>query len=103
MQFDADETQPRHRRCRQPLCDDHKIGEGRIERTVPIGFSEYAGMDIGRDNGLVVDPLYKGLAPYALTGTVWKVVFDLKPARVVDEISLHQGASQATAAAGASA
>jgi hypothetical protein len=31
------------------------IGEGRIERTVPIAFSSYAGMDVGHDNGLVVD------------------------------------------------
>jgi hypothetical protein len=36
-------------------------------------------MDIGRDNGLVVDLDYEDRAPYAFTGTVKKVVFDLKP------------------------
>ena len=37
-------------------------------------------MDIGRDNGGVVDLAYEDKAPYAFTGTVKKVTFDLKPA-----------------------
>ena len=37
-------------------------------------------MDIGRDNGLVVDRAYEDKAPYVFTGTVKQVVFDLKPA-----------------------
>jgi hypothetical protein len=32
-----------------------KIGEGHMPKTVPIAFTSSAGMDIGRDNGLVVD------------------------------------------------
>jgi hypothetical protein len=35
-------------------------------------------MDIGRDNGLVVDLAYEDKAPYAFTGTVKQVVFDLQ-------------------------
>ena len=50
-----------------------------MPHTVPIAFTSYAGMDIGRDNGLVVDLAYEDQAPYAFTGTVKQVVFDLKP------------------------
>jgi arylsulfatase len=67
-------------------------GEGKMPRTVPIAFSSYAGMDIGCDNGLVVDLAYEDKAPYAFTGTVKKVVFDLKPATHEDEKTLHEHA-----------
>lgn len=59
---------------------------------MPIPFSSYAGLDIGRDNGLVVDLAYEDKAPYAFTGTVRKVVFDLQPATHEDEQALHQHA-----------
>ena len=65
------------------------IGEGRIPRTVPVAFSSYAGMDISRDNGLVVDLDYEDRAPYAFTGTVRNVVFDLKPAPIDEQSGLH--------------
>ena len=56
------------------------IGEGKMPHTVPVAFSSYAGMDVGRDNGLVVDRAYEGKVPCAFTGTVKKVVvFDLSP------------------------
>ncbi len=57
-------------------------------------------MDIGRDNGLVVDLDYEDKAPYAFTGTVKEVVFDLAPATHQDEISLHQHAAHHAVAAG---
>ena len=66
-------------------ANDKQVGEGRLDHTVPIAFSSYAGMDIGRDNGLVVDLAYEDKAPYAFTGTVKKVVFDLKPPSHEDE------------------
>ncbi len=48
-------------------------------------------MDIGRDNGGVVDLAYEEKAPYAFTGTVKKVVFDFKPAGTHEaEKALHQ-------------
>lgn len=58
-----------------------------------MAFSSYAGMDIGRDNGLVVDRAYEDRAPYAFTGTVKNVVFDLKPTTHEDERALHEHAS----------
>ena len=60
-----------------------------MPRTVPVTFTSYSGMDIGRDNGLVVDLDYEDKAPYAFTGTVRKVVFDLKPATHEEEKALH--------------
>ncbi len=61
-------------------------------------------MDIGRDNGLVVDLDYEPKAPYAFTGTVKQVVFDLKPVMAHDdEQALHQHASLNAVAHGVSA
>ena len=104
MQFDAD-TQDRSAGGTVTLyANDTKIGEGRIERTVAVRFSAYAGMDIGRDNGMVVDRAYAARAPYAFTGTVKKVIFDLKPAaRHEDETALHEAAAHGATAQGISA
>jgi arylsulfatase len=67
-------------------------------------FSGYSGMDIGRDNGLVVDRAYANKAPYPFAGTVKKVIFDLKPAaRHEDEQALHEAAAHGAAAHGISA
>jgi len=52
-------------------------GSGRLDSTVPGLFTVYAGMDIGRDNGLPVDFSYADKLPFAFTGTVKKVTFDL--------------------------
>ena len=90
MLFEADETRPGTAGTVTLLAGDRQIGEGRIERTVPVAFSSYSGMDIGRDNGLVVDPRYKDQAPYEFTGTVKRVVFDLKPATHEAEQELHE-------------
>jgi arylsulfatase len=90
MQFDADEPKPGTGGTVSLFANGAKIGEGRIERTVPVAFSSYAGMDVGRDNGLVVDREYHDKAPYAFTGTVKKVTFDLKPADLAAEKDLHQ-------------
>jgi len=58
-------------------------------------------MDIGRDNGLVVDSAYKAQAPYAFTGEVRKVVFDLKPAPHAVEEQLHHAAGVTGVGSGA--
>ena len=69
-----------------------------------LRFSAYAGMDIGRDNGLAVDPAYADKSPYPFTGTVKKVIFDLKPAaRHEDEQALHEAAAHGATAHGISA
>ncbi|KZS79067.1 arylsulfatase [Mycobacterium kansasii] len=74
-------------------ADDRLIGEGRLPQTVSLSFTSYAGMDVGRDNGLVVDRDYEDKAPYAFTGTVTEVIFDLKPVHPEAEKALHVHAS----------
>lgn len=81
-------------------ANDRQIGQGRMPHTVSLLFTTYAGMDIGRDNGGVVDLAYENKAPYAFTGTVQRVVFDLKPATQEQEKALHEHHTTQTVAAG---
>ena len=90
MLFEADENKPGTGGTVTLWANDKQIGEGRMPHTVPIAFSSYSGMDISRDNGLVVDLAYEDKAPYAFTGTVKQVVFDLKPAHHEAEQALHE-------------
>ena len=83
-------AQARERRQRDAVHRRPGDRRGPMPKTVPIVFTTYAGMDIGRDNGLVVDLDYEDKAPYAFTGTVKKVVFDLAPHAHGDELALHQ-------------
>jgi arylsulfatase len=101
MLFEIDEVKPGAGGEVTLWADDVKIGEGRLDRTVPVAFSSYAGMDIGCDNGLVVDRAYHDKAPYAFTGTVKKVVFDLKPAHHEAEQQLHEHAAMQAVGQGA--
>jgi arylsulfatase A-like enzyme/uncharacterized membrane protein len=89
MLFTADKAEPGTGGTVTLWANGTVIGEGKMPHTVPIAFSSYAGMDIGRDNGLVVDLGYEDKAPYTFTGTVHKVVFDLRPATHEDEQALH--------------
>ena len=99
MLFEADEPRPRTPGTVTLWIDGRQVGEGRLDQTVPLAFSSYAGMDIGRDNPGVVDLAYEEKAPYAFTGKVKKVVFDLKPAHHEAEQDLHEhGVVQAVAA-----
>jgi hypothetical protein len=63
-----------------------------IAKTVPPAFTCHAGMDISRDNGLVVDR-DEDRAPYAFTGIVKEAVFDLQPVHEEAEKALHEHAS----------
>jgi hypothetical protein len=54
-------------------------------------------------NGGVVDLAYEDKAPYAFTGTVKEVVFDLKTATAEHEHALHEYASIHSVAHGISA
>jgi hypothetical protein len=68
-----------------------EVGSGRMDHTVPILFTAYAGMDIGRDNGEVVDHAYQDKAPFPFNGTIKKVVFDIRhPEDAAAHAGLHQ-------------
>jgi hypothetical protein len=83
------------------FVNDKQVGSGRIDHTVPLRFSGYAGMDIGRDNGGVVDRSYAGRAPFAFNGTVEKVVFNIQQFDdAADEHALHQTAHHGAVAHG---
>jgi arylsulfatase len=56
-----------------------QAAENKMAHSVPVRFSSYAGMDIGKDNGEVVSPTYRDRAPFAFTGKIGKVVFDIAP------------------------
>jgi arylsulfatase A-like enzyme len=58
-----------------------QVAEGRIEYTVPLRFSMYAGMDIGRDNGLPVSPnyYYYWRSPFPFAGRIEKLEITLQP------------------------
>jgi hypothetical protein len=104
MLFEANDNKPGTGGTVTLWANGTQIGEGTMPRTVPVAFSSYAGMDISRDNGLVVDLDYEPKAPYVFTGTVKNVVFDLKPALAhEDEHALHEHASLNAVAHGVAA
>ena len=99
LQFEADAPKPATGGQVTLYVNDRPVGGGRIEHTVPVRFSAYAGMDIGRDNGGVVDLSYDDRKPFAFTGTIKKVVFDIKPhLSTDDEQALHESAHHGHAA-----
>ena len=99
MEFAADAPKPATGGEVTLFINDRPVGHGRMDHTVPVRFSGYAGMDIGRDNGGVVDLSYEDQAPFAFTGTVRKVVFDIKPhLTTADESELHAAAQRGQAA-----
>ena len=79
MEFAADEAKPATGGEVTLFIGDRAVGKGRMDHTVPIRFSGYAGMDIGRDNGGVVDLAYEDRKPFEFTGTIRKVVFQIEP------------------------
>jgi arylsulfatase A-like enzyme/uncharacterized membrane protein len=101
MLFEAKEPKPGTGGAVSLFINDELVGSGDIEQTVPITFTSYAGLDVGRDNGLVVDLDYEDKAPYAFTGTVKKVTFDLKPATHEEIVDLHHAHAHESVAAGA--
>jgi arylsulfatase len=104
MEFAADAPKPATGGEVTLYINDQPVGKGRMDHTVPIRFSAYAGMDIGRDNGGVVDLSYEDKKPFAFTGTVKKVVFDVKPhLSAQDEEALHAVAQHGHAGHGLSA
>ena len=79
MEFVADAPKPATGGEVTLFINDRPVTKGRMDHTVPIRFSGYAGMDIGRDNGGVVDLAYEDRKPFAFTGEVKRVAFDVNP------------------------
>jgi arylsulfatase len=83
--------------------NDRKVGEGRMDHTVPVRFSGYSGMDVGRDNGLPVDRSYADRSPFPFTGLIHQVSFDLQPHLTAeDEEAMHRAHHQGLVAQGLS-
>jgi len=98
MEFAADEPKPATGGEVTLYVNDEPVGSGRMEHTVPVRFTGYAGMCIGRDNGMPVDRSYADKSPFPFTGTVKKVVFDINPHPSGEqEQQLHEHAHQALA------
>lgn len=51
MLFESTENKPGSGGHVTLSINDEEVGEGDMPRTVPVTFTSYAGMDIGRDNG----------------------------------------------------
>jgi hypothetical protein len=99
MEFVADEPKPATGGEVTLYVNNERVGGGRMEHTVPVRFTGYAGLDIGRDNGMPVDRSYADKAPFAFTGRVKKVVFDINPHPADEhEQQLHEHAQQALTA-----
>jgi arylsulfatase len=104
MVFAADAPKPATGGEVTLLVNGTPVASGRMEHTVPGRFSGYSGMDIGRDNGLVVDHRYADKAPFPFTGEIKHVTFDIAPhLSAKDQQALHEHAEQALAAHAASA
>jgi arylsulfatase len=67
------------------LVDGRKAGQGRIERTIPIGGGLTDAFDVGEASGTPLDESYVDKLPFKFTGKLEKVVIDLKPAKLAAE------------------
>ena len=94
FEFTADAPKPGTGGTTRLLVNGKVVAEGRLEHTVPLRFSAYAGMDIGKDNRRPVSRTYK--SPFPFTGTINTVTFDLEPTpksaaeRTEQETARHQ-------------
>jgi arylsulfatase A-like enzyme len=77
FEFMADERKQGTGGTTRLLINGKSVAEGRLEHTVPLIFSAYACMDIGRDNEKPVSWTYK--SPFIFTGEIKTVTFDLEP------------------------
>jgi arylsulfatase len=58
------------------ICDGKVIGRGRVERTIPMGYSADEACDVGRDTGSPTSPEYTA-HDNAFTGTIHRVRLDV--------------------------
>jgi hypothetical protein len=99
LEFAADAARPGTGGEATLFVDGKPVGGGRMEQTVPFRFSGYAGMDVGRDNGLPVDRDYADRSPFPSTGTIRKVVFDVDPILTEEDRAAIHGRMQEAALA----
>jgi arylsulfatase A-like enzyme len=64
------------------LVDGQPAGGGELPVTIPLTLGLAAGVSVGADSGAPVSDEYE--PPFAFTGTIEKVVYDLSGERVVD-------------------
>ncbi|HJT02945.1 MAG TPA: arylsulfatase, partial [Pseudonocardiaceae bacterium] len=79
MVFTADENIPGTPGTAELFYDHQLVSRMRMDNTVPVVFTAYAGMDIGRDNGLPVDQSYACQSPFPFTGVIRKVEIEIPP------------------------
>ena len=97
MQFDADAPKPGTGGDGFALRQRTADRRGSHRQTVSLRFSFYAGHGHRPRQRHDGRSRLRDKAPYAFTGTVKKVVFDLKPAAHEDEKTLHRGGSHGAA------
>ncbi|MFV2063041.1 MAG: arylsulfatase, partial [Chloroflexota bacterium] len=64
------------------FADGEQIGSGELPVTIPLSLGLAAGVSIGRDAGAPVTTAYQ--PPFAFTGTIARVVYDISGEHVVD-------------------
>ena len=79
--------------------NDKKVGEGRIEKTIPARYSLDETFDVGMDTGSPVSADYE--SPFSFAGTLKKVDIDVAPANLStsDREMLRQAAQDCEMAA----
>ena len=75
LEFDYDGGGPAKGASIGLFAGNRKVGEGRLERTVPVAFSSFDGLDVGIDRGAPVDFTYK--PPFEFTGKLDSVTVEL--------------------------
>ena len=80
--------------------NDKKVGETRIEKTVPARFSADETFDVGRDTGTAASSEYT--SPFPFTGTLNKIEINLQPqdarsARATTDAERHMAYALAVA------
>jgi arylsulfatase len=64
------------------LLDGRAIGKGKLPVTIPIAMGLAGGVSVGADAGAPVTADYD--PPFAFTGTIERVVYDVSGAHVAD-------------------
>jgi hypothetical protein len=82
------------------LVDEKQVGQGRIERTIPVRFSLDETFNVGEDTGTPVLEEYADKMPFRFTATLTKLVVVLEPQKLSadEQARLHAELAKAMAA-----